>query len=244
MTISMRGSPQGQGSGDGSPDQTQATGQPPVQNPLQQTAQPQQPPVSQSPTTTQQPSTSQDQQTPQEQPQSKHDDAGDVDEITTELTDDQEPDFPHNELAKLEDMINRPRWVVPVLPKGELEMLLDASIDLCKKGLDVRSEACQRFFRDGLTTSFTKILTDEAVSGWKFEIHRCIMRNTERLVELCVTKLSQDWMPLLDLLAMALNPLSKFHIYNGTRPSESVPVGSQISDDELFARPPDARTPK
>ena len=38
-------------------------------------------------------------------------------------------------------------------------------------GMDVRSEPCQRFFRDGLTTSFTKILTDEAVSGWKFEIH-------------------------------------------------------------------------
>lgn len=38
-------------------------------------------------------------------------------------------------------------------------------------GLDVKCEACQRFFRDGLTISFTKILTDEAVSGWKFEIH-------------------------------------------------------------------------
>ena len=37
--------------------------------------------------------------------------------------------------------------------------------------LDTRSEACQRFFREGLTISFTKILTDEAVSGWKYEIH-------------------------------------------------------------------------
>ena len=38
-------------------------------------------------------------------------------------------------------------------------------------GSDLRSEACQRFFREGLTISFTKILTDEAVSGWKYEIH-------------------------------------------------------------------------
>ena len=38
-------------------------------------------------------------------------------------------------------------------------------------GVDVHSEECQRFFREGLTISFTKILTDEAVSGWKFEIH-------------------------------------------------------------------------
>lgn len=28
----------------------------------------------------------------------------------------------------------RPRWVVPVLPKGELEVLLEAAIDLSKKG--------------------------------------------------------------------------------------------------------------
>uniref|UniRef100_A0A8C9SFP8 ubiquitinyl hydrolase 1 n=1 Tax=Scleropages formosus TaxID=113540 RepID=A0A8C9SFP8_SCLFO len=157
---------------------------------------------------------------------------------------DEEPAFPHTDLAKLDDMINRPRWVVPVLPKGELEVLLEAAIDLCKKGLDVKCEACQRFFRDGLTISFTKILTDEAVSGWKFEIHRCIINNTHRLVELCVAKLSQDWFPLLELLAMALNPHCKFHIYNGTRPSETVPAGVQLAEDELFARPPDPRSPK
>ena len=50
-----------------------------------------------------------------------------------ELEEGQEPDFPHTELAKLDEMINRPRWVVPVLPKGELEVLLDASVDLCKR---------------------------------------------------------------------------------------------------------------
>ena len=38
-------------------------------------------------------------------------------------------------------------------------------------GVDIHSEDCQRFFRDGLTISFTKILNDDAVSGWKFEIH-------------------------------------------------------------------------
>lgn len=156
----------------------------------------------------------------------------------------EEPAFPHTDLAKLDDMINRPRWVVPVLPKGELEVLLEAAIDLSKKGLDVRCEACQRFFRDGLTISFTKILTDEAVSGWKFEIHRCIISNTHRLVELCVVKLAQDWFPLLELLSMATNPHCKFHIYNGTRPSESIPAGAQLADDELFARPPDPRSPK
>ena len=92
-------------------------------------------------------------------------------EVKTELAEDEEPDFPVQELNKLDDMINKPRWVIPVLPKGELEVLLDATIRLCKQGYDTRSEPCQRFIREGLTTSFTKILTDEAVNGWKFEIH-------------------------------------------------------------------------
>lgn len=63
-------------------------------------------------------------------------------------------------------------------------------------------------------------------------------------MELCVAKLSQDCFPLLELLALATNPHCKFHIYNGTRLSESVPVGPQLADDELFARPPDPRSPK
>ncbi|XP_070538663.1 ubiquitin carboxyl-terminal hydrolase 9X-like isoform X2 [Ptychodera flava] len=248
-------SPPQQGQGQGQPQQGQGQQQPQPgqgqgqQQPLQQGQGQQQQQQQQQGQQQQQMSSSssssqlQQSQT-QQTPQQPEEASGDVDETAPELPEDQEPEFPHTELAKLEDMINRPRWVVPVLPKGELEILLDASIDLCKRGLDIRSEACQRFFRDGLTTSFTKILTDEAVSGWKFEIHRCIMRNAERLIELCVTKLSQDWMPLLDLLAMALNPLSKFHIYNGTRPSETVPAGAQMTDDETYARPPDARTPK
>lgn len=84
---------------------------------------------------------------------------------------DGEPVFPVMELNRLEDMINRPRWVIPVLPRGELEVLLDAAIALSRKHMDHMCEPCQRFYREGLTTSFTKILTDDAVSGWKMEIH-------------------------------------------------------------------------
>ncbi|KAF4528716.1 hypothetical protein B566_EDAN014284 [Ephemera danica] len=156
-----------------------------------------------------------------------------------------EPPFPHNKLAMLEEKVSSPRWVVPVLPEQELEVLLVASIELCKKGIDVRSEACQRFFREGLTVSFTKILTDEAVNSWKFNIHHCIHQNCERLVELCVLKLPHDWFPLLDLLAILFNPTNKFHSFNGARQSETVPQGCHLADDELYARPlADVRTPK
>ena len=76
-----------------------------------------------------------------------------------------------------------------------LEILLP-----CRRGVDTQSEPCQRFFRDGLTISFTKIMTDEAVSSWRsetknladsfscfharFDIHKCILKNCERMVEL------------------------------------------------------------
>ena len=79
--------------------------------------------------------------------------------------------FPKAELIRLDDMINRPRWVIPVLPKSELEVLLNASIEFATAGHDESDELCQRFYREGLTTSFTKILTDDAVNGWKPEIH-------------------------------------------------------------------------
>ena len=45
-----------------------------------------------------------------------------------------EDDFPVEVLFKLDEMINRPRWVIPVLPGGELETLLKASINLAKQG--------------------------------------------------------------------------------------------------------------
>lgn len=53
---------------------------------------------------------------------------GDVEEMG-------EPPFPHEKLAVLEEKVSNPRWVVPVLPEQELEALLLASIDLCRKGV-------------------------------------------------------------------------------------------------------------
>lgn len=40
-------------------------------------------------------------------------------------------------------------------------------------------------------------------------LQKCILKNAEKLIELCVAKLSQDWFPLLELLAMVLNPQCK-----------------------------------
>ena len=42
--------------------------------------------------------------------------------------------FPEDKLAKLEGMIHKPRWVIPILRGAELEILLKAAISLSEKG--------------------------------------------------------------------------------------------------------------
>lgn len=55
----------------------------------------------------------------------------------------------------------RPRWVVPVLPKGELEVLLEAAIDLSKKGNDVHlASVC-----------FTDACFDDSVATYHWNSH-------------------------------------------------------------------------
>ena len=47
-----------------------------------------------------------------------------------------------------------------------------------------------------------------------------------------------------ETLQLCIYGYSRFHTYNGTRPSETVPVGSTLADDALYARPPDPRNPR
>ena len=55
----------------------------------------------------------------------------------------------------------------------------------------------------------------------RLDIHKCILKNCERLVTLVCTKISEDWFPLLELLALVFNPNNKFHVYNSSRTSNS-----------------------
>ena len=36
--------------------------------------------------------------------------------------------------------------------------------------MDTKNEACQRFIRDSVVSSFTKICCDDAVNTWKIDI--------------------------------------------------------------------------
>ena len=50
------------------------------------------------------------------------------------LSSKEDPPFPISQLTSLEEKINNPRWVIPVLPDQELEVLLNAAIELCRNG--------------------------------------------------------------------------------------------------------------
>ena len=82
---------------------------------------------------------------------------------------------------------------------------------------------------------------------FRFDIHKCILKNCERLVELVCTKIQDDWFPLLDLLALIFNPNNKFHVYNSSRACETsstLASGGSSSEEEMFAAPIDSRLPK
>lgn len=86
-------------------------------------------------------------------------------------------------------------------------------------GVDEECEPCMRFYREGLTVSFMKILTDEAVNSWKFNIHNCIFNSCVKFMQLCALHLKRDNSYLLELLNTVLDPDNKFNTFNISRQS-------------------------
>lgn len=91
-------------------------------------------------------------------------------------------------------------------------------------GVDEECEPCMRFYREGLTISFMKILTDEAVNSWKYNIHFCILNSCGKFMQLCALHLKRDNHHLLDLLAVVLDPDNKFNTFNMSRQSDQFTI--------------------
>lgn len=162
--------------------------------------------------------------------------------------------FPVSKLQSLNVKISSPRWVVPVMPDQELECLLNAAVKLSQAGIDHQCEPCQKFYKDELTTSFLKILTDEAVNSWKYNIHYCILMSCGKLLHLCALHIKDDNQHLLDLLAVVLDAENKFHTHNASRGTElhshepitsGTAVWGVLNENQVFARcPAEPRNPK
>ncbi|XP_055902389.1 probable ubiquitin carboxyl-terminal hydrolase FAF isoform X2 [Eupeodes corollae] len=149
--------------------------------------------------------------------------------------------FPVMKLRSLNQKISNPRWVVPVLPEQELEHLLNAAINLTLSDCDHNCEPCIDFYKNALTTSFIKILTDEAVNSWKYNIHHCILMTSGKLLHLIAIHMHRDNPYLLELLSVVLDPKNKFNTFNAARQSECFgpeAVWGILEDDKQFATPP------
>lgn len=150
--------------------------------------------------------------------------------------------FPTLKLRSLTQKISNPRWVVPVLPEQELEVLLNAAIALTTAGVDHDCEPCVEFYRNALTTSFSKILTDEAVNSWKYNIHHCILTSCGKLLHLIAIHMQRDNPYLLDLLAIVFDPENKFNTFNAGRNPECFTTPDYmwgvLDGNKMFAKPP------
>lgn len=176
------------------------------------------------------------------EPPEQQNDVAQIVEQTEPSPDELLASFPEEKLSSLNIKISSSRWVVPVLPNQELECLLNAAISLTQAGIDHKCEPCMKFYRDGLTTSFIKILTDEAVSSWKYNIHHCILMSCSKLIHLIALHMKHDNPHLLNLLAVVFDPDNKFQTQNASRQLELyLSLGESdepLQEGKIFARPP------
>lgn len=104
-----------------------------------------------------------------------------------------------------------------------------------------------RFYREGLTVSFMKILTDEAVNSWKYNIHYCIFNSCVKFMQLCALHFKRDNTYLLELLSVVLDPDNKFNTFNLSRQAaNSTFVGltaNAKNDNSISQTPPSSTTP-
>ena len=74
-----------------------------------------------------------------------------------------EEDFPLTLLARLDEQLGRPKWVVPVRPKDELEMLIRAAIRLSNEG-NISSSQYNKIF----TGIMMYVMMLKKVSNFKY----------------------------------------------------------------------------
>ncbi|VDD91463.1 unnamed protein product [Enterobius vermicularis] len=131
---------------------------------------------------------------------------------------------------------------VPVLPKQELEILMEISISLIRQGIDGESKNFQQFLNGALVLAFEKLMQDEAMRDWKLDIHRYIWLSIERYFEMFIEKLHQT----LDaaqipnsfwtILNLTMSRESRYHMQNASYDIQSLSVDYDVTDMGEFVR--------
>ncbi|VIO89329.1 Uncharacterized protein BM_BM2 [Brugia malayi] len=161
-------------------------------------------------------------------------------------------ELPSGMLTRLFDQLHRARWVVPVLPKQELEGLMEVAIVLIKRGTDKTSKFFEGFLEKGLEVAFDKLMNDEAMKDWKIEIHRFIWLSVARFLIMFTEKMRQTLVAedfhhsYWKILQYVMSSNSRFHMQNYGRkadflemefdPSELMRYTSINTVEEVYQR--------
>uniref|UniRef100_F1KPN6 ubiquitinyl hydrolase 1 n=1 Tax=Ascaris suum TaxID=6253 RepID=F1KPN6_ASCSU len=149
-------------------------------------------------------------------------------------------DLPSPMLAKLLEQLNRQRWVVPVLPDQELEVLMEIGIRLIRKGLDGKARYFDSFLEKGLVVAYDKLMHDEAMKEWKPDIHRFIWHSVLRYFVMFTEKLRQTLHPeeihdaYWTILWQTMNCHNRFHRHNKNRPIDMLQSDVDPADLQRF----------
>ncbi|XP_078000412.1 uncharacterized protein LOC144453021 [Glandiceps talaboti] len=97
-------------------------------------------------------------------------------------------------------------------PGGEVDVLLLTTVALSKTGMDKHSEMTKVFMEKSLIRIFRWIHDDyDQIKRESMLSEATVIDRLKQLMELVVIKLHDDYLPLLNLLAITLNPSSRFY---------------------------------
>lgn len=130
--------------------------------------------------------------------------------------------FPTTNLYELEQRVFVDRWSIPYKKDESLAKCLIAATNLAREGQCESNPDCMRFMESCMPESFKKLLTTLAVRNWSPDVQEGVYNMLLLLVDLSVERLSYEPVPerlLSEVLCMAFDPETEFHIKNRNRHS-------------------------
>ncbi|XP_006814325.1 uncharacterized protein LOC100366958 [Saccoglossus kowalevskii] len=131
---------------------------------------------------------------------------------------------------------------------NDLDLLLITTTALCKKGMDEHSELIKVFTEKTLLKLFRHIHDTYAIINQDGVLKdETIITRTEQLIDLIIIKLNDDYMPLLNLLAIIFDPCSRFYAYNESAEAKSLTTATcqrSASEPVVYAISDESSKPK
>lgn len=155
-------------------------------------------------------------------------------------------EFPTTNLCELEDQVFSHNWTIPIKRNESLGKCLLSAARFANEGLAEADENCKRFIDRALPECFKKLLTTQAVHGWKSEIHEGIYDMLQLLLKLIVARLKYQPVPfgLLEMLTQVFDPETEFHFKNRSKPWSMKYFEGVFGPEDCYAVSPLHKDPR